>query len=151
MDAKKVVIGSIVIIAAVLGIRQLVKAQPTSPTPSPTPTIVSVTVKATAYGPLAKYWVAMPASIGNMIAVPITEPIVWLNIPADDMIFPKLSIVDMFDEDPTYGTGKSLRGQEGYPNLAIGLSAVRALKDGEILTWVSSPNGWWRDESGQWV
>jgi uncharacterized repeat protein (TIGR02543 family) len=110
---------------------------------------VTVRVKATNYGSRAKYWVAMPYSIASQIAVPITQELTWQNIPADDLM--KGSLVDMFDADPTYGGGQSLRGQDGYPNLAIRLSAARLLNNGELLTWVSSPNGWWKDQSGQWV
>ena len=114
--------------------------------------VATVTVKATAYGSKARYWGAMTKSIPSQMPVPITQEIVWTNIPADDATAPGgWFIVDMYDADPVYGGGQSLRGQDGYPNLGMGFSVARALKDGETLTWVSFPNGWWQDSAGKWV
>jgi uncharacterized C2H2 Zn-finger protein len=112
--------------------------------------VVTVTFRAVNYGPRAQYWVVMPFSVTSAFAIPITQPFVY-TIPANDLTVPNLFIVDMYDGEPTYGVGQSLRGQAGYPNLGQGMSCARNLINGETLEWVGSPNGWWRDSSGNWV
>ena len=142
----------------------ILKKKGTSPTTPPTPPTpgepppggttpvvptVTVTFKASNYGGRAKYWVVLTRSIVQSMAVPITQAIV-LTIPADDLKLPTgHSLVDMFDGDPAYG-GQSLRNDPNYPNLAVGLTGSRDLVNGETLTWVTYPNGWWRDEKGEW-
>jgi hypothetical protein len=58
---------------------------------------VTVTVRASNYGSEAKFWAAMPKSIPTMMPVPITQEIVWQNIPADDITVPSgYFVVDMY-------------------------------------------------------
>ena len=113
------------------------------------PGAVTVHLKASAYDADAKYWVVLSRTIVQAMPVPIDQEIV-LTIPADDFASPTgFVLVDMFTGDPVYGGGVSLR--DSYPNLGFGLSTARNLVNGEILTWIAKPNGWWQDTAGQWV
>ena len=119
--------------------------------PPEQPKLVTVTLKASDYDHRAKYWSAMTSSIHHPVPVPITEPIVY-TVPSDDVRPPNgFTIVDMYDGEPLYGGGKPLRNDPMYPNQGFGLTGSRDLIDGEILTWITYPNGWWRDIWGNWL
>jgi len=112
-------------------------------------TLVTVHVKIKSYGPEAKYWVTLIDDINENVAKPVDQEFIWPKIRADSLQsgFP---IVDIYDGDPTYGNGSSLRWSPSYPNLGHGLGFASLLVDGETIYW-KADQGLWTDAQGNWL